>query len=348
METIASGSTRRRTYLYENRWWKLAFNAVWVVLMAVVVVALLLLGSVLFSPTFFAAPNLTQLTWQWLVRAILIPPVVLIIASGGVDLSIGALIGLTTVLMASLSPLVGVFGAVVAALVVAVFVGLVNGVVVGATRIHGAIVTLAAATLARGLALGFSAGKVTALGQAGLLASPALPWAALALSLVLGIVWALLIGRRPAAGVGQEPSSSWFRRLLSTGFPYLFSAVMAGVAGVVIGGRLGVGTASAGSGFEVDALLIALLGGTALGSAASSRLPVSNSLVNMLGGLGAALALVLVQNMQALAGAQASGAQDLGKGVVLLVTGLVSYIYYVLVGRLRSPASPSAEEQKPK
>ena len=177
METIASGSTRQHAYLYlyENRGWKLAFNAVWLVLMAVVVVVLLLLGSVLFSRTFLAAPNLTQLTWQWLVRAILIPPVVLIIASGGVDLSIGALIGLTTVLMASLSPSIGVIGGVVAALVVAVIIGLVNGVVAGSTRIHGAIVTLGAATFARGLALALSAGKVTALGSVGPLTPKVIP-----------------------------------------------------------------------------------------------------------------------------------------------------------------------------
>jgi ribose transport system permease protein len=341
METVASGTTKRRIFLYENRWWKLAFNAVWVVLMAVVVVVLLLVGAVLFSRTFLAAPNLTQLTWQWLVRAILIPPVVLIVASGGVDLSIGALIGLTTVLMASLSSSMGIVGATVAALVVALIVGLVNGLVAGGTRIHGAIVTLAAATLARGLASALSAGRVTAILGAGLFASPVLPWAALAVSLALGVVWALLVGRRPAAGAGQEPPSSWLKRLLSTGFPYLLSAAMAGVAGVLVGVRLRAGTAGAGSGFEVDALLIALLGGTALGF-----LPVGNSLVNMLGGFGATLALVLVQNMQTLSGTQSSAVLDLGKGVLLLVTGLVSYVYYVLVGRLRIPASTPAEAQK--
>jgi len=255
---------------------------------------------------------------------------------------------LTTVLMASLSPSIGVIGAVVAALVVMFIIGLVNAVVAGGTRIHGAIVTLGAATFARGLALALSAGKVTAVGPVGPLASLALPWAALVMSLVLGVICALLIGRRRRAEPGQEPPSSWLGRLLSTGFPYLFSAVMAGVAGVIVGARLRVGTVSAGSGFEVDVLLIALLGGTALGGAALSRLPVSNSLVNMFGALVAALALVLVQNMQALAGGQASGAQDLGRGVVLLVVALVSYFYILLVGRLRSPASPPAEAQKPK
>ena len=348
METIASGSARRRAYLYENRWWKLAFNAVWAVLMVVVAVVLLVLGAALFSQTFFGTPNLTQLTWQWLVRAMLIPPVVLIVASGGVDLSLGALVGLTTVLMASLSPSIGVVGAVVAALMVTFIIGLVNGLVAGGTRIHGAIVTLGAATFARGLALALSAGRVTAVGPVGPLASLALPWAALVVSLVLGVICALVIGRRPAAMPGQEALTAWLGRLLSTGFPYLFSAVMAGVAGVIIGARLRVGTVSAGSGFEVDALLIALLGGTALGGTALSRQPVSNSLVNMFGALVAALALVLVQNMQALAGGQASGAQDLGRAAVLLVVGLASYFYYVLVGRLRSPASPPAEVPKPK
>ncbi len=348
METIASGSTRQSAYRYEDRWWKLAFNAVWVVLMVVVVAVLLMLASALFSGAFFAAANLTQLAWRWLVYAILIPPVVLIIASGGVGLSIGAVIGLTTVLMASLSPTISVLGGVIAALVVAVIIGLVNGLVAGGTRIHGAIVTLGAATFARGLALGLSAGRVTALGSVGPLASLALPWAALVLSLILGVVCALLIGRRPAAGPGHEPPTTWLRRSLSTGFPYLFSAVMAAVAGVIIAARLRAGTVSAGSGFEVDALLIAVLGGTALASVALGRLPVGNSLVNMLGALVAALALVLWQNLQTLAGGQASGAQDLVRSVVLLVAGLVSYLYYVVVGRLRSPVNPPAQTEKPK
>ena len=152
------------------------------------------------------------------------------------------------------------------------------------------------------------------------------------------MVWALVVGRRRAAKPGQEPQLSWLACLLGTGLPYVFSAVMAGWVGLMLAGRLRVGLATVGAGLEVDELLVVLLGGTALGS-----LPIGNSVVNIFGGLGAAQAFAIVQNLQALSGGQAA-VLEIGKSVALVLTGLVSYLYYLIVARLRTssrgPATP--------
>jgi ABC-type uncharacterized transport system permease subunit len=154
-----------------------------------------------------------------------------------------------------------------------------------------------------------------------------------------GIVWALLLARRRAKSGDAPPT--WFARLIFTGLPYALSGLLAGLVGVIYLGRLSVGLPTGGAGFEVDELLIALLGGTPLLSA-----PVGNTLVNIAGALLAALAVAAGQNGAALAGAPPFFV-DMAKGVSLLAVGVFSYLYYLGVSLLPAPREKGDAPAKP-
>jgi ribose transport system permease protein len=314
-------------YLYESKGWKLLFNAAWLGFAVILLIPLTLAGLALSkSVPFFSPLNLSNLMWIWLIHTILAPAIVLIVASGGLDLSIGAVIGLVGVVIATLAPVIGLEAAALIGICLALLVGFVNGLLVGTTRVHGALVTLATATLLRGLALTMTEGTPVAVKDVGRLSSPALPWIALLFAVLAGIGWALLLSRRKAKS-GDAPLS-WIARLIFTGLPYGLSGLLAGLVGVMYLGRLRVGLPTGGAGFEVDELLVVLLGGTPLVSAA-----VGNTLVNIAGAILAALAFAVGQNGAVLAGAPPFFV-DLAKGVSLLAVGGVSYLYYLGVSLL--------------
>jgi ribose transport system permease protein len=316
-----------RRYLYQSKGWKLLFNAVWPGFAVILLIPLMLAGLALSrSVSFFSPTNLSNVAWIWLSHAILAPAIVLIVASGGLDLSIGALIGLVGVVVASLAPAIGPVAAALVGVGLALLVGLVNGLLTGATRVHGALVTLATATLLRGLALTMTQGTPIGVKDMGWLSSPAIPWIALLFAVLAGLSGALLFVRRKAQAGDARPS--WMARLAFTGLPYVLSGLLAGLVGVIYLGRLRVGLPTGGAGFEVDELLIVLLGGTPLVSA-----PVGNMLVNIAGALLAALAVAVGQNGAVLAGTPPF-AVELAKGVSLLIVGVISYLYYLGVSLL--------------
>jgi ribose/xylose/arabinose/galactoside ABC-type transport system permease subunit len=329
-----------RRYLYQSKGWKLLFNAVWLGFAVLLLIPLTVAGLALSrSVSFFSPLNLSNLAWIWLTHAILAPAVVLIVASGGLDLSIGAVIGLVGVVIAALAPVIGVEAAALVGIGLALLVGLVNGLLVGASRVHGALVTLATATLLRGLALTLTTGTPISVKDVGRLSSPTIPWIALLFAVLAGLGGVLLLARRK--GQPGDAPPSWIARLIYTGLPYVFSGLLAGLVGVIYLGRLRVGLPTGGAGFEVDELLIVLLGGTPLVSA-----PVGNMLVNIAGALLAALAFAAGQNGAVLAGTPPFFV-ELAKGVSLLAVGVVSYLYYLGVSLLPAARKKGEVPTKP-
>jgi ribose/xylose/arabinose/galactoside ABC-type transport system permease subunit len=321
-------SAAGRQPLYQNTWWRLGFNAVWVLISLALVVLLLGVGAAVTGGRMLEGHNIQNIVWTWLALVLILPPIILIIASGGLDLSVGAVIGLCSVLVAQSAAGGSLLAAAVGGFFVALVIGLVNGLLAGGTRIPGALVTLAMATLLRGVSLVITGGKPVVAGSVGWLAAPIFPWAMLTLSIAFGVVWSILVYRhRAGAKPGADYASRW-ARLLYTGLPYVVSSLMAGFVGLVYVGRLQAGLPTLGTGFEVDEILIALLGGVPL-----SSLLIANGSMNLAGGLLAALALALRQNVIVLANVPAA-LNQVADGLVVLGTALVSYLYYSVVGLL--------------
>ncbi len=207
--------------------------------------------------------------------ALALTPVIL---TGGIDLSCGALLGLSAVVFGAIWRDAGqpIAVAAAAALGVGLLGGAINAWMVAGFGRPALIVTLGTASLFRGLAEGLTGGAVNYsgfpatflhLGQGRVLGLPTQAWVLIAaVGLIAVLVHAATIGRALRA-IGYAPDGARFagipvgRRLALV---YLLSGAAAGVAGLVYAARLGQARADAGTGFELSAITAVVLGGTSI------------------------------------------------------------------------------------
>jgi ribose/xylose/arabinose/galactoside ABC-type transport system permease subunit len=207
----------------------------------------------------------------------------LVIASRGIDLSVGAVVAISGALAcahiasASDSNAVATVGiAMLIALGVAVALGLWNGILVSSFGIQPIIATLVLMTAGRGIALLVTKGQIVTissdpfkvLGAGYVLGLPVAILVSLAVFAVVG-----LVTRRSALGmlleaIGVNPEAS---RLAGVRYHtivfavYVFSAACAGVAGLMIASNISAADANnAGLWIEMDAILAVVIGGTSL------------------------------------------------------------------------------------
>lgn len=199
----------------------------------------------------------------------------LVIMTGGIDLSVGAVAALASVVAALLSPLhwaLGLAGGLAAGTVV----GLVNGIVVTRLAIQPFIATLATMLAAYGAALlladnqsvsvSYDSG-FTEIGQGDFLGLPVPLW--LLAAMYLG-GW-FLVERRPfgrhllAIGDGDSAAAMMGLKVDSVLLRvYLISGLCAGVAGVILAAQFGAGQPTEGVGWELFAIAAVVVGGTLL------------------------------------------------------------------------------------
>lgn len=202
----------------------------------------------------------------------------LVIATGGVDLSVGAVMAITGAVAAQLINTEGVpFPVVIAAsLCVALVAGAWNGLLVGAFNVQPIVATLILMVAGRGVAQLITAGQIitftdpllTYVGNGTLLG---LPFPVLLSLAMLAVT--ILITRKTAIGLFIETVGDNQRASLYTGvngasvkfFVYVFSGFCAGLAGLVAASNIKCADANhAGLFLELDAILAVVVGGTAL------------------------------------------------------------------------------------
>jgi ribose transport system permease protein len=306
----------------DNWKWRLSSKGVWIGLEFLLLILVLL--TTLSVDGFWRIRNLQTLAQTWLLYpALLVPPMILVIASGGVDLSVGAVAGVVSAVMASLlssgtNPAV----ALLIGMLLAILIGLVNGLLVGLARVHAAVATLGMMTLLRGIAIAVTGGRGIPVGEVGFLGSLAVPGLLLALLLTIGII--ALTELAPFARkrfLGLCDDQPWYQRLAFAGLPYVLSSAMAGFAGACYIGLVRFGAMTMGTGLEVDVMLIVFLGGT----------PLGGGLVNGVGAVLATLTFAVGKNVLTLSGLPSHERMEIVKGIGLLILGLLSHLYYVSV-----------------
>lgn len=303
---------------YENTVWRLIASLIWIGLLFILTIGLII--------SFVGTGNFAMklITPNLLVIGLMVPAMVMIVSAGGLDLSVGSVIALVSVvvatLMQDLSPLV----AVVLGLGIALVIGLINGALVGLARIPGVLVTLAMLALARGIAFLMSEGIPMQLG-ADAQALDFLPIVGWILFVIVGLGSVLLVqltpfGRRPDP-CQSERTESWLDRAIFVGVPYILSSLMAGFAGILLLQRVRVGMPLAGTGMELNVILAVVIGGTCMGGRFGT----------VIGGLLGAVFVASLQPFLIVVGASPY-LQQLFIGVLLLVGGGLCYGYYALVG----------------
>lgn len=229
--------------------------------------------------TFWTAQNLLQVARNFSFVAIMAIGQALVIITGGIDLSVGSVLGLAGIvagLLLNQGHPTGV--AVLAALAVGLLAGAINGFFVTRVGMPPFVPTLGMLSVARGAAFVLTEGRsisdfgpgaetFRALG-AGEVAG--VPTPILYMLLLAALGWLYLArthwGYRLYAIGGNEGAA----RL--AGIPvgpmklaaYMISGVLAAVAGVLTTSWLGVAQASAGTGQELDVIAAAVIGGTSL------------------------------------------------------------------------------------
>ncbi|GAA1708694.1 ABC transporter permease [Isoptericola hypogeus] len=251
-----------------------------------------------------------------------------VITSGGIDLSVGSVLGLTTVWATTVATqtmaedihwVLMVF----TALVVGTAAGLVNGALIAYGRVVPFIATLAMLAAARGLAEMISDRQTQQVDVAGFtdffradwIGVPVLVWI-FALVSVAG--WVLLnrttFGRRTVAIGGNEEASrlAGIKVKRHTLYLYGLAGLAAGIGGVMMLGRTTAGTSTNGVLYELDVIAAVVVGGTLLvggrGTIVGTVLGVLifNTLNN----------IFVINNMS-------TSAQNVAKGLIIVVAVLI-------------------------
>jgi ribose transport system permease protein len=253
-------------------------------LIALVVMCLMLFVS---NPDFLGPSNTLNTMRQISMLGIYAIGIGFVIISGGIDLSIGSVIGLTGVIIAKLSssslPGLGysLWVGIPCALAVALLIGLAQGLLITRLKLQPFVVTLAGMLLIRGVSQTVAEGGTISFGDApflelangGLLrvrGEPLLPYPVLIFLVVVGIGTFLLhftvLGRYVYAIGGNREAARYsgidVNRVET--LTYVISAGLAGVAGVCYAAYIGQMSQQVGVAYELYAIAAAVLGGCSL------------------------------------------------------------------------------------
>ncbi|MFT9110958.1 MAG: ribose ABC transporter permease [Bifidobacterium psychraerophilum] len=230
------------------------------------------------NPNFFTANNLLNLLLQVTANGFIAFGMTFVILTGGIDLSVGAILALSSALAA------GMIGAgmplplaVFLCLVIGAFLGAVNGFFIAYGKMAPFIVTLATQMAYRGLTLVFTNGNpltnkmdgffLAFIGQGYLFG---IPFPVIIMIIAFVLLFVLLhktsFGKSVYALGGNE-KAAYIAGVQSNRVKvaiYTISGAMSALSGLVITSRLSSATPQAGSGYEMFAIAAVVLGGTSL------------------------------------------------------------------------------------
>ncbi len=242
-------------------------------------VAIVLIMAILsiLSPYFLTGDNLSKVSRQISINAIITVGMTLVIITGGIDLSVGSTVALTNCVIATCmavykwSPLVSVL----MGMVVAVTVGFINGVLIAKAKIPPFIATLSMMTIVRGLAYVYThAYPVSGLpdsynyiGEGNFLFIPVPLWITIIVLAFGGFLLTKTATGNHIYAVGNNQESA---RLAGINIQktiikvYMLSGFMCAIASMILTSRLGSGQPSGAPSAEMDAISAAVLGGISL------------------------------------------------------------------------------------
>jgi ribose/xylose/arabinose/galactoside ABC-type transport system permease subunit len=285
-----------------------------------VLVALIVVGA-LTAEGFLSDENFRNLSRQMVTTGLLSLGMLVVIYTGGIDLSVGSILALAGVLAAGLSEHMSIPVAMAIAVAAGVVCGGVNGVLVGRFLLAPFVVTLATLTTIRGLAFVYSETPIQA-SDAGFLALGTdqlgpIPISTLIMLVSFVVVWFFINRTLPGRAVVATGGNAEAVRLAGISVPrhlilaYMISGFCAALAGVILASRVGIAQPSVGVGFELDAIAACVIGGASLQGGRGS----------VVGTLFGVVVLALIDNLLNFYGVQSFWQQVL-KGMIIVVVVL--------------------------
>lgn len=245
------------------------FGLVFVVLFIVILMSFL-------SPVFMTKNNIMNVLRQISMNGILAVGMTFVILTGGIDLSVGSVVGITGVICGSFLEKGMNWGlACLLSLAIALLYGVINGYLIAYVGFQPFIATLSTMTIGRGFALAYSDGKpytirdahFISIGQGSVLGIP-VPIILLVLVCLLGLVILNMttFGRYVFALGGNKSAAklSGVRTKKMEMMVYVLSSVCACVVGMILAARISSGQPTAGESYEMDAIAATAIGGTSM------------------------------------------------------------------------------------
>jgi ribose transport system permease protein len=239
--------------------------------------ALLFIGLAIASPDhFLTSTNLSSVVRQTAVINLMALGMTLVIISGGIDLSVGAILAmgglLGTMTMEAGYP---IWLGVVVGIITGSFWGMTNGLLTTRLGINPFIVTLGTLGIIRGLTLIISNGlpvhnippSFSYLGEGNLLGVPFVLWVLVICAFCVHVILENTRLGRYAFSIGSNPDAAHY-----AGIPvafhitavYAISGMLTGLGGMIEASRLMTGQPTAGQGYELQAIAAVVIGGGSL------------------------------------------------------------------------------------
>lgn len=230
------------------------------------------------NPSFLAPLNILNLLRQVAINALIAFGMTFVILTGGIDLSVGAILALSSTLMAGMmvsgmDPIL----AILLGCLLGAIMGALNGLLITKGKMAPFIVTLATMTIFRGLTMVYTNGNpITGLGDSFMFQVfgrgyfLGIPVPAITMIITFIILWMLLhktpFGRQTYAIGGNEKAAiiSGIKVDRVKIMIYSLAGLMSALAGAILTSRLNSASPTAGDSYELDAIAAVVLGGTSL------------------------------------------------------------------------------------
>lgn len=296
-------------------------------LTTVIALIILMVVITIINSNFLTANNLLNLLLQVTSNALIAFGMTFVILTGGIDLSVGSILALSSALTAGLlGSGMPVTLAILISLILGCILGMMNGLLISYGKLAPFIVTLATMTIFRGATLVYTNGNPITkglsdtflfqfLGQGYIVG---IPFPVIIMFIVFIVLYVLLhktaFGKSVYAIGGNEKAAyiSGVKLNKVKIIIYSISGIMASISGLIITSRLSSAQPTAGASYEMDAIAAVVLGGTSL----------SGGKGRILGTLIGALIIGVLNNGLNIIGVSAFW-QQVVKGVVILIAVLI-------------------------
>lgn len=291
----------------------------------------LLVTSIVISimePRFLTSGNLLTILRQTSINAVIATGMTFVILVGGIDLSVGSVLGFSGAIAATMiSGGTNIVVVVLTVLIIGTFIGFINGTLVTVGRLQPFIATLGTLTLLRGLLLVFTQGRpistgteegsgiFNAIGRGFLGPIPIPVYLMLAIFIIAYYVLNHTRMGRYIYATGSNEEATMYSGIKTNRvklFVFAASGMMASIAGILITARLGSAQPTAGAGYELDAIAAVVLGGTSMAGGIGTITGTAIGAV-IIGVLNNALNIMQVSSYY----------QDVAKGIVILIAVLM-------------------------
>jgi len=229
------------------------------------------------SNSFFATKNMLNILRQVSVLSILSAGMTYVIISGGMDLTVGSLLGLTGVVCAKflvemqLNPII----AILLTMVIVTLFGTLTGILIVKLHVAPIVITLGMMTVARGLAYIFSGGipiykipeSVVFLGQGKIGPIPVPVIIMLVIVLITNYILNNSYNGRYIYAIGGNEEAARLAGISVDKLKvslYTISAFLSSIAGIILMARISSGSPQSGTGTEMDVVTAVVIGGVSI------------------------------------------------------------------------------------